>query len=297
LTLFSATMNDTSWLFRLRLASRAIRHPERAILRLLLHARLAKLDSQADHRRFLAWLSDKFGADAEALDAEYDNSAFRRRYLARLHELRSSVGPRRSGTSGSWSLRALYLLVRAARPHVVVETGVLYGGSSAHILGALAANQEGKLYSIDLRHEAKEPESGFLVPDGLQDRWHLIIGDARRELPILLEQLRAIDCFHHDSLHTFQHMTFEYRTALPHLRPGGVLSSHDVLVAHSLREIFQPNAFPVFCEQQGLQWTTFQNHGFAVLNGGGGVNREMQPGFMSGYLPEPGGGDDARQVS
>jgi hypothetical protein len=179
----------------------------------------------------------------------------------------------------------LYLLVRAARPRVIVETGVLYGASSAHILGALAANREGELYSIDLRHDANEPESGFLVPDGFQDRWHLIIGDARRELPILLEQVPAIDCFHHDSLHTFQHMTFEYRTALPHLRPGGVLSSHDVLVAHSLREIFQRNAFPVFCEQQGLQWTTFQNHGFAVLNGGGGAKREMRSGFMSGDAP------------
>src|SRR5688500_12760767 len=43
----------------------------------------------------------------------------------------------------------LYVIVRAAKPKVVVETGVASGISSAHILLALAANESGTLHSID----------------------------------------------------------------------------------------------------------------------------------------------------
>jgi predicted O-methyltransferase YrrM len=266
-----AALVGWSWPVRsyVRLVSKAVTHPDRALLRLLLHARLASRNAKTDHARFLAWLAGEFNVDAAALDAEYHNSMFHRSYLARLHGLHDRVAPLRSGTSGLWTLKALYLLVRAARPRLVVESGVLYGASSAHILAALAANGEGELHSIDLAHDETEPPGDFLVPDGLRDRWHLIVGDSRSELPALLEELGTIDCFHHDSLHTFEHMTWEYQTALPHLAAGGVLSSHDVLVAHSMRRIFQRNAFPVFCDRHGLRWSTFQNSGFALVDAPG----------------------------
>ena len=63
-----------------------------------------------------------------------------------------------------------------------------------------------------------------------------------------------MDAFFHDSLHTFDHMTFEYRTAWPFLRPGGVLLSHDV---HWNR------AFPRFASSVGAAHTGF--HGFGAL--------------------------------
>src|SRR5262245_22506164 len=44
----------------------------------------------------------------------------------------------------------LYLLTRAFRPEVFVETGVLNGFSSAFILLAMEHNHAGTLYSIDL---------------------------------------------------------------------------------------------------------------------------------------------------
>ena len=233
------------------------------MLRLLLRARLAVRDLRRDHARYLAWLAHEFQADAEALDAEYEHGAFRRDYLDRLASLHAAIGPQRIGTSDGWCLRALYLLVRATRPRVVVETGVLYGASSAHLLAALDVNGEGKLYSIDLAHVAGEPPADYLVPGGLAKRWTLVEGDSRRELPLLLPRLGPVDLFHHDSLHTFEHMTWEYQTALPYLARQGVLSSHDVLWAHSLRRIFRRNAFPLFCDRHALRWQTFQNNGFA----------------------------------
>jgi predicted O-methyltransferase YrrM len=233
------------------------------MLRVLLRARLALRDRRADHAGYLAWLGHEFQADAGALDAEYEDGAFRRDYLARLAGLHAAIGPQRIGTSDEWCLRALYLLVRAARPRVVVETGVLYGASSAHLLAALDANGEGELYSIDLAHAADEPPADHLVPERLANRWTLVEGDSRRELPLLLRRLRQVDLFHHDSLHTFEHMTWEYQTALPCLARHGVLSSHDVLWGHSLRRILRRNAFPLFLERNALRWQTFQNNGFA----------------------------------
>lgn len=251
----------------LRLFAKAVRHPGRAALRLLLRARLARPGYLAERARLLTWVSERFGVDAAALHAEYLASDFRRTYLGRRRELPGRAGPQRLGTSGDLSLEALYLVVRAARPRVIVETGVLYGASSAHLLAALARNREGALYSIDLPHEPHEPPHDFLVPGQLCENWTLVVGDSRRELPALLDRLSTIDLFHHDSLHTFEHMTWEYETALPHLTPHGVLSSHDVRVAHSVREIFRPNAFPTFCEHHGLAWSTFANCGFALPDG------------------------------
>jgi predicted O-methyltransferase YrrM len=248
----------------LRLIGKGIRHPGRAALRLLLLARLARPGGQVDRARLLAWVSKQFGADAAALTAEYRRSDFRRWFAARRRALGEFPGPQRLGTSGDLSLEALYLVVRAARPRVVVETGVLYGASSAHILAALACNGQGELYSIDLPHHRREPPHDFLVPQELGGRWTLTLGDSRRELRALLRRLSAIDLFYHDSSHTFQHMTWEYRTALPHLAPQGILSSHDVRIAHSLRRVFGRNAFPTFCDRHRLRWWTFQNSGFAL---------------------------------
>src|SRR5207245_10552503 len=70
--------------------------------------------------------------------------------------------------------------------------------------------------------------SGFAVPQRLRGRWDLRLGDAKVELPKLLEELGRVDFFHHDSMHTYEHMTFEYETVWPYLRAGGVLASDDV---------------------------------------------------------------------
>jgi len=44
---------------------------------------------------------------------------------------------------------------------------------------------------------------------------------------------------HHDSLHTWDHMTWEFETAYPHLRADGVLTSDDIHGAATLREVFR----------------------------------------------------------
>jgi len=135
-----------------------------------------------------------------------------------------------------------YALVRVMQPDLVVETGVCDGFSSRFLLLAMERNRRGMLHSIDLPNQDVEldrtgnrqrdimpsgREAGWLVPADLRSRWRLHLGDTRDLLPKLLPALDPIDVFIHDSLHTYDHMLFEYRTAWPHLRSGGILLSDD----------------------------------------------------------------------
>jgi len=127
----------------------------------------------------------------------------------------------------------LYLLMRVTKPDTVVETGVASGISSAYILQALEDNGKGELYSIDLPklEGQKYPEnyfpkeglrsaiipksrqSGWIVPNNLRHRRHLTLGKSSEKLPPLLKELGEIDIFIHDSLHTYENMLWEYKTA------------------------------------------------------------------------------------
>jgi predicted O-methyltransferase YrrM len=143
----------------------------------------------------------------------------------------------------------LYRLLRDVRPQVAVETGVCNGVSTAFLLLALEDNGEGELHSIDLPEVAGEEyeqgtfwdgkggavippgkEPGWMVPVDLQHRWHLVLGRSQDELPPLLERLGAIDFFMHDSEHSYECMSFEFRAAWEALREGGVLVADDVNV-------------------------------------------------------------------
>jgi predicted O-methyltransferase YrrM len=225
---------------------------------------MARRPATQEHARLLTFLSHQFKVDGVALAAEFATSDFHRWFQERRAMLHQFAGQLRLGTTGGFGCEAIYLLVRAAQPQVVVETGVLYGATSAHILAALDRNGSGKLHSIDLGREEGEPPHEFLVPDELQRQWDLIIGDSRRELPSLLARCADIDMFHHDSLHTFEHMTWEFETAFRHVSPHGVLSSDDVLAPMSLLHLFRQNAFPAFCERHGVPYATFQNLGVGL---------------------------------
>jgi predicted O-methyltransferase YrrM len=141
----------------------------------------------------------------------------------------------------------LYRLLRELRPQVAVETGVCNGVSTAFLLLALEENREGLLYSIDLPEVAGEEyeagtfwdgkggavippgkEPGWMVPPGLRERWRFVLGRSQEELPPLLERVGEIDFFMHDSEHSYECMSFEFRTAWESLRDGGVLVADDV---------------------------------------------------------------------
>lgn len=121
-----------------------------------------------------------------------------------------------------------YVICRALKPRVVVETGVGSGVTTAFILQALAANGEGHLWSIDLPPIGAEEFAGSFVPQHLRNRWTLLRGRSRTLLPRLLVDLPCPDLFLHDSLHTTRNMTFEFHAAWEKMVSGGVLLSDDI---------------------------------------------------------------------
>jgi hypothetical protein len=98
------------------------------------------------------------------------------------------------------------------------------------ILLALGVNSKGNLYSIDLP-SAKLPagkEPGWIVPEHLRKRWGLRLGKSSELLPGLLEEIKEVDIFLHDSEHSYENMYWEYETAWGYIRKGGLLLSHDI---------------------------------------------------------------------
>ena len=110
-----------------------------------------------------------FDCDARAFLQELENSAFRVEYRRRLGQLDSEIPVTRMAHLRTSIAKRLYVTVRAARPSVVVETGVLFGAFSAHILEALSRCGGGTLVSFDMpeRHGRNELKD-YLVPDSLR---------------------------------------------------------------------------------------------------------------------------------
>jgi len=134
----------------------------------------------------------------------------------------------------------LYFMIRELKPEIIIETGVHRGVSSLFMLQALEDNNKGKLYSIDLplanyltddRGSTKSTLSaekvGVCVTETLRNRWELILGDSKKELPKLLSSLKSIDMFLHDSKHTYEHMMWEFNTIWPSLSEDAILISDD----------------------------------------------------------------------
>jgi predicted O-methyltransferase YrrM len=165
----------------------------------------------------------------------------------------------------------LYAIVRGYSPSLVVETGVLYGHSSAAILAALEDNGAGRLTSIDLPREehqniiigrqhvqvglsSNELSIGCAVPVDLRSRWNLVLGNSLELLPKLLGETGDVSIFIHDSLHTYDHMMAEFRLGYDALERGGVLVSDD---------IGYNSAWSDFCKSKSEKWKAFSKDGEA----------------------------------
>ncbi len=180
------------------------------------------------------------------------------------------------GRSGSvfFNEVTLYVIVRALKPKMMVETGGTPGKSTAFILRAMERNRSGHLYTIDLppgkvdKTQLKAIESyheflpsgtlsGWAVPQYLRERHTQLIGTSREHLPSLLQRLGDIDLFLHDSDHSYENMTWEFGVAYSALDKEGLLLSDDVLAN---------DAFSYFCISKGLTFRQVYNLGAARTN-------------------------------
>ena len=154
----------------------------------------------------------------------------------------------------------LLLLRLSATLLISVLSFVLIGITAGPSLAHQARMQTVSLASIDLPNMdpgALTPPwggSGWMVPEPLRARWTLELGDSRALLPTVLSILGSVGLFFHDSLHTYDHMLWEYETAWPYLKPAGLLVSDD---------ISRNDAFSEFCRSRRMTYRVVGGFGIA----------------------------------
>jgi hypothetical protein len=151
--------------------------------------------------------------------------------VAKRMQLLEGIAPFTTAHHADFSLaRLCFFACRLLRPNIVVETGVAYGVTTAFILKALESNGKGNLHSIDLPPLGKNANKfvGYLVPEELKDRWFLHRGVSKRVFPKLLPQLKKVDIFVHDSLHTYWNIRYELQSVTPYLSRPAIVIADDI---------------------------------------------------------------------
>lgn len=138
-----------------------------------------------------------------------------------------------------------YAMVRAIKPHVVVETGVDKGLGSCAITAALKKNTEqghpGFYYGVDIH-----PRAGFLLCGVYATFGHIIHSDSIKAL----EKIPApIDLLISDSDHSYAYERREYDVVNAKLSPEGMIISDN---AHATDALLK------FAENTGRKFSFFQ---------------------------------------
>ncbi|HWJ51356.1 MAG TPA: class I SAM-dependent methyltransferase [Solirubrobacteraceae bacterium] len=116
---------------------------------------------------------------------------------------------------------AWYVVARAIKPQLVVETGIKHGLGALVLLVALERNaregSDGRLISFD-----PDPESGWVVPEAMRRSWRPVFATS---FDAFDEQLAGeqIDLFICDTPPDTELEDFEMHAALRHAAPGIVL--------------------------------------------------------------------------
>ena len=146
-------------------------------------------------------------------------------------ELASSGSNIPQAWSASHNLLQIYFVIcRVLKPHVVVETGVATGISSALLLRELARIESARLISIEMPGLGRADLTyiGSSVPSHLKSNWTPVVAPAVPALRNMRNLFGKVDIFIHDSDHAYDNQLREYRIAMTLLAPGGILVSDDV---------------------------------------------------------------------
>jgi len=175
---------------------------------------------------------------------------------------------------------AAWALIRARKPKLVVETGILEGLGSRTMLCALRRNSEeghrGRLTSFDILPGAGRK----LVPERLRGFWEPIYEPTPEALTGNLEGLE-VDFFLHDSVQEYDHLAAEVGAVLPFMAPGGILMTvagwtglldelAERLKGHS--RTFQERPLDHFYSGRNLSWMRLP------LDFDGAASRDALPG-------------------
>ena len=211
-------------------------------------------------------LASLFSIDAESILAEPELVLLERQIEEKIRSGASPTPFFGYYNADSRLARTVYLVCRALRPAVALETGVANGLSSSFLLQAMVSNNKGVLHSIDMPplSNTGSCEVGTLIPENLKKEWILHLGPSRRVIRPLLCSLKRIDFFLHDSLHTYKNMTREFRAVSPYLSDPSVVLADDIEANDAFLE-FVSETCPIYwaaCQEEEKSSSLF---GIAVF--------------------------------
>ena len=179
------------------------------------------------------WLSEVVGCTVETAERAIGGITARE---AQVVELCDNIS--RSGRTYYAQFPApieLYAFVKLTKPGLMVESGVASGVSSAFLLLGASSNRYGALYSMDLpvvRRGRRGDESwaippgltsGWAIPTALRRNWTLLTGRSEDLLGPLLRDIGSLDLYCHDSPVSAEHLEFEMKSIVGHLRRGSLV--------------------------------------------------------------------------
>ncbi len=189
--------------------------------------RLYAQRSDARLERFLPYRWLAAGLRAIHLPAHY-----KRRFRPKFDDLESEV---------------TYLLVRAARPDVVLEVAPYYGWSTTWLLRALRDNGRGRLHSYDLVDYSR-----WTVPPALAEgRWQLTQGDIRDHVGGLPA---GIGYLFLDAAHTVEFARWYLEALFPRLPPGTLVGVHDIFRPRDLAPMPESAVLLEWLERRGVPY-------------------------------------------
>ena len=94
---------------------------------------------------------------------------------------------------------------------------------------------------------------GWIVEESLRLMWTLIYGKTEVKLLTLLENLKQVDIFLHDSEHSYANMKFEFSSVLNYMKEGSLLLADDATSNSAFQELF---SFPCDDKRKGCLLTS-----------------------------------------
>jgi hypothetical protein len=154
-----------------------------------------------------------------------------------------------------------YALIRAAKPKVVVETGVDKGLGSVVIAAALMRNSAdghfGELIGLDIN-----PKAGYLLTPPYSKVGRIVYGDS---LASIAAMTQPVDFFIHDSDHSAEHEGKELMSIRPKLSSNALVLSDNSAITSKLLEFARETGrdFLYFAEKPKDHWYPGEGIGVA----------------------------------